>query len=395
MNNQTQVRGLDKQAQLEKGIQNYNEISEETIGVDEYDPNNSVRNQGVQGDQLKFDSDPGTLDFKVFDPNTTQTRALLNISESRFDIYLQRTYQSNQCQFFYIFLMLFSVMLVILTIWKGFTIDENPFFILAEVILNILMLLDFIFRVKLVGLRKYLVHGSLWNIFDALVVSTCIVLFLFIFLSKASNIILIEELSEEVLLIVWSVFQIFRMIFIAKKQNLAQQNARTLIDFSNVLESEAAVDGFQEANINHHHKISNDIGGGSNFQYGQYQNEYYQDGNGKGSDDVIAFDINTNQMQNRLKGRKISGPKKQNSFNQHRGVDSMGRKNKGFQSFKVGGDIEMQDIGGNDYNQNNTNGHKSDNYDASHHQNVGLDQDNLNNDNDDTMDQYSERKYQI
>ena len=97
-------------------------------------------------------------------------------------------------------------MLVILTIWKGFTIDENPFFILAEVILNILMLLDFIFRVKLVGLRKYLVHGSLWNIFDALVVSTCIILFVFIFLSKASNIILIEELSEEVLLIVWSVF---------------------------------------------------------------------------------------------------------------------------------------------------------------------------------------------
>jgi hypothetical protein len=30
------------------------------------------------------------------------------------------------------------------------------------------------------------------------------------------------------------------MIFIAKKQKLAQQSAKTLIDFSNVMESEAA-----------------------------------------------------------------------------------------------------------------------------------------------------------
>lgn len=102
--------------------------------------------------------------------------------------------------------MFFSVILVVLTISKGFTIDKNPFFITAEVLLNVLMLVDFVFRVKLVGLRRYLAHGSLWNIFDALVVSTCIILFIFIYLSKASNIILIEELSEEVLLIVWSVF---------------------------------------------------------------------------------------------------------------------------------------------------------------------------------------------
>lgn len=113
--------------------------------------------------------------------------------------------------------MLFAVVLVVLTIWKGFTIEENPFFILAEVLLNMMMLVDFIFRVKLVGMRRYIVHGGFWSIFDTLVVSTCLVLFVFIYLSKASNVILIEELSEEVLLLVWSVFQIFRMIFIAKK----------------------------------------------------------------------------------------------------------------------------------------------------------------------------------
>lgn len=116
---------------------------------------------------------------------------------------------------------MFSVSLVVLTLWKGFAIEDNPYFILAEIALNLVMLTDFICRVKLVGLKKYLCHGGCWNIFDAVVVLLCLVLFVFLFLSKASNMILIEELSEELLLIVWSVFQIFRMIFIAKKQNLA------------------------------------------------------------------------------------------------------------------------------------------------------------------------------
>ena len=138
--------------------------------------------------------------------------------------------------------MFFSIILVIFTLWKGFTIDENPLFIVAEILLNTMILVDFIFRVRVVGLRRYFKTSghklNWWNIFDALVVSSCIILFVVILISKTSRIVLIEELSEEVLLIVWSVFQIFRMIFIAKKQNLAQQNARTLIDFSNVLESD-------------------------------------------------------------------------------------------------------------------------------------------------------------
>ena len=52
------------------------------------------------------------------------------------------------------------------------------------------------------------------------------------------KLLLLEELSEEVLLIIWSVFQTLRMIFIAKKQNLAQQSAKTLIEFSNIMDTE-------------------------------------------------------------------------------------------------------------------------------------------------------------
>jgi hypothetical protein len=43
---------------------------------------------------------------------------------------------------------------------------------------------------------------------------------------------LLEEVSEEIFLISWSAFQSLRVILIAKKQNLAQQSAKTLIDIT-------------------------------------------------------------------------------------------------------------------------------------------------------------------
>ena len=79
---------------------------------------------------------------------------------------------------------------------------------------------DFIFRVNLLGIKRF-IQGGFLNILDATVVSTCVILFIIILLSHASDFVIIEELSEEILLIIWSVFQILRMIFIAKKQSQA------------------------------------------------------------------------------------------------------------------------------------------------------------------------------
>ena len=78
-------------------------------------------------------------------------------------------------------------------------------FILVEVILNFLILVDFIFRVKLMGTKRFFGSGW-WNIFDAFVVCGCILLFLTMLISKSTNAIIFEEISEEILLIVWSVF---------------------------------------------------------------------------------------------------------------------------------------------------------------------------------------------
>lgn len=133
---------------------------------------------------------------------------------------LQRIYYSPQCQYFYLALMAATICLILTTLIKGFNIDQSPLFILVECIINLLILADFVCRVRLLGVRRFL-SGGFWNMFDCVVVVGCILLFLVIFVSQTRSIKLMEEVSEELLLIVWSVFQSMRMIIIAKKQKQA------------------------------------------------------------------------------------------------------------------------------------------------------------------------------
>ena len=107
-------------------------------------------------------------------------------------------------------------MLIIVTIIKGFQIDESPLFITVELLINILVISDFVCRVKLAGTKRFM-RGGLWNIFDFIVVVTCSFMFIIILVSKAGIIKSMEEISEEILLIAWAVFQSFRMIIMAKK----------------------------------------------------------------------------------------------------------------------------------------------------------------------------------
>lgn len=72
--------------------------------------------------------------------------------------------------------MISSILLVLITIFVGFTIDESPIFIFIEFLINVLILADFLCRVKLVGIKKF-IEGGLWNIFDGVVVIGCVILF--------------------------------------------------------------------------------------------------------------------------------------------------------------------------------------------------------------------------
>jgi hypothetical protein len=73
--------------------------------------------------------------------------------------------------------MLSSFALVIITLIEGFVVEETFAFIFTECLLNILILADFIARIKLTGLAKF-IEGGLWNFFDAIVVVGCLIMFL-------------------------------------------------------------------------------------------------------------------------------------------------------------------------------------------------------------------------
>jgi lipoprotein signal peptidase len=55
------------------------------------------------------------------------------------------------------------------------------------------------------GLKRF-INGGLWNIFDAFVVLGCILLFIAMLLSRSGTVLVLEEISEEILLITWSLF---------------------------------------------------------------------------------------------------------------------------------------------------------------------------------------------
>lgn len=92
--------------------------------------------------------------------------------------------------------MVTSLFLVIVTVFKGFTVEENPLFVLTESVLNFVIIVDFVCRIRLVGFRRFflgqqsaqtvgnLVQGDgrskirLWNWVDAIVVLGSFVLFL-------------------------------------------------------------------------------------------------------------------------------------------------------------------------------------------------------------------------
>jgi hypothetical protein len=101
--------------------------------------------------------------------------------------------------------MVASIFLVIITIIKGFKVEENPFFILIEVLLNLLILIDFVCRVKIMTVKRFL-EGGFWNYFDAFVVFGSIILFILLLLTKSGVVFILEEVSEEICLVCWGAF---------------------------------------------------------------------------------------------------------------------------------------------------------------------------------------------
>ena len=115
-----------------------------------------------------------------------------------------------------------SFILIIVTIFDGFKVTKSPLFIFIEAILNILIFIDFILRLKLIGKQAFFKDPQTglyrwWNVFDALVVIICTLAFISTLLFRAGALKAFGEASEEVLLVSWGIWQTLRIILIAKK----------------------------------------------------------------------------------------------------------------------------------------------------------------------------------
>ena len=93
-------------------------------------------------------------------------------------------------------------MLVAITIFDGFKVANSPFFIAFEFIMCLTVTVDLCLKLKMQGFKKYL-RNSKWNKIDFFIVVSCNIIFLLSICFRAS---VYEEISEEVLLIAWSIF---------------------------------------------------------------------------------------------------------------------------------------------------------------------------------------------
>ena len=228
--------------------------------------------------------------MSLFDPNSSQTNALLNIHDNRFNLFLQQVYYSEKCSRFYIGLLVLSFGLIMVTIFDGFQVADSPLFIVLEFILNLLIGIDFACRIKLVGCAKYVRDPNsgrirYWNIFDALVVTFCNAVFAISLFSKSGAVKGFEEGSEEALIVMWCIWQTLRMVLIAKKQRLARQSAKTLIDFENLV-------------------VDTDFGGTLSFRHSVIQGD--RANNSGDPDDIVVELADFNKDDNEKKSSGLS-----------------------------------------------------------------------------------------
>ena len=134
---------------------------------------------------------------------------LMQNRENSINQFLQSLYYSDRCVYFYYVLLFMSLLLIIVTIVDGFIVAESFMFIVLEALINVLIVGDFVCRLRMAGTDKFFrsPSGNLkkWNIFDAIVVAACILTFLIALITKHGIVKEIDEGFEEFVMFVWAV----------------------------------------------------------------------------------------------------------------------------------------------------------------------------------------------
>ena len=141
-------------------------------------------------------------------------RVLLSAEAGRLERCLSKLYLSRTCQCFYIVLALICSLMAVVMILDKQIVHSSTSFLIAELIVNVIIFTDFILKVRLAGIRRFLKTWT--NILDCIVVLGCILTFFIYLSSKSWDLIYLEDLTEDILFLSWSVLQFYRIIIFLK-----------------------------------------------------------------------------------------------------------------------------------------------------------------------------------
>ena len=134
---------------------------------------------------------------------------LMQNRENSINQFLHSLYYNKKCVYFYYVLLFMSLLLILVTIVDGFIVAESFMFIALEALINVLIVVDFVCRLRMAGTDKFFrsPSGNLkkWNIFDAVVVAACILTFLIALITRHGIVKEIDEGFEEFVMFVWAV----------------------------------------------------------------------------------------------------------------------------------------------------------------------------------------------
>ena len=102
---------------------------------------------------------------------------------------------------------------------------NSPIFTTIEVIINLSIGIDFWFKIYMNGFKNYVCSKQLTNIFDAVIATSWVAIFIIMFLTTSKELIVFEEAIEDIFFIVWCILQYLRIFMLIKHQKDAKDGA--------------------------------------------------------------------------------------------------------------------------------------------------------------------------
>lgn len=148
-------------------------------------------------------------------------------------LYLTRLYQSTCCHWTYIIMAFICLILVTLTLFVGKQFSKHWLFIFFEMVINIFIVLDIAFKMKLVGVKQFFQDWN--NCIDFGLGVVIVIVFCIFFYFKKLQYRYYDEVFEEVLIVIWFIWQYKRIITLFKEaaNNREEENK---LNFSQISE---------------------------------------------------------------------------------------------------------------------------------------------------------------